>query len=43
MTGDITDEYLNGVENQRGESKGQADDGEGGQLDLNLVSGHDNN
>ncbi|MDX9698013.1 MAG: amidophosphoribosyltransferase [Rhodocyclaceae bacterium] len=43
VTGDITDEYLNGVENQRGESKGQADDGEGGQLDLNLVSGHDNN
>ncbi|NMF88704.1 amidophosphoribosyltransferase [Aromatoleum petrolei] len=41
VTGDITAEYLNGVENQRGESK-SGDDGEGGQLDLNLVANQDN-
>ncbi|MCK9984146.1 MAG: amidophosphoribosyltransferase [Azoarcus sp.] len=41
ITGDITPEYLNGVENQRGETK-LGDDGEGGQLDLNLVANQDN-
>ncbi|NMG44642.1 amidophosphoribosyltransferase [Aromatoleum toluvorans] len=41
ITGDITPEYLNGIENQRGESKA-GDDGEGGQLDLNLVANQDN-
>ncbi|MCC4116735.1 amidophosphoribosyltransferase [Aromatoleum toluclasticum] len=41
ITGDITPEYLSGVENQRGESK-SGDDGEGGQLDLNLVANQDN-
>ena len=41
ITGDITPEYLNGVENQRGETK-SGDDGEGGQLDLNLVANQDN-
>ncbi|MBD5800749.1 Amidophosphoribosyltransferase [Azoarcus sp. Aa7] len=41
VTGDITPEYLNGVENQRGENK-SGDDGEGGQLDLNLVGTQDN-
>ncbi|MBN8440837.1 MAG: amidophosphoribosyltransferase [Thauera sp.] len=43
ITGDVTAEYLNGVESQRGEEKpgtGDAsDDAEGGQLDLNLASG----
>ena len=45
VTGDITAEYLNGVENQRGEdkpAKGDLHDDEGGQLDLNLASGSDN-
>lgn len=37
VTGDITDEYLYGVENQRGQARA-GDDGEGGQLDLNLVT-----
>jgi len=41
VTGDITVEYLNGVENQRGEAKpskgDQGDDAEAGQLDLNLA------
>ena len=37
VTGDITDEYLYGVENQRGAPANPNDDGEGGQLDLNLV------
>ncbi|AYH44945.1 amidophosphoribosyltransferase [Azoarcus sp. DN11] len=41
ITGDITPEYLNGIENQRSESKA-GDDGEGGQLDLNLVANQDN-
>ncbi len=44
ITGDITAEYLNGVENQRGEEKpgsNQHDDHEDGQLDLNLVAGND--
>ncbi|HAG76096.1 MAG TPA: amidophosphoribosyltransferase, partial [Thauera sp.] len=51
ITGDITAEYLNGVENQRSEpaaGKGDAGDhgddgegGEGGQLDLNLASAGD--
>ncbi len=43
VTGDITLEYLNGVENQRGEARpaksDSSDDAEDGQLDLNLVSG----
>src|SRR5690606_22266590 len=38
VTGDVTDEYLYGVENQRGESSGSEDDD--AQLDLNLVVGH---
>lgn len=39
VTGDITTEYLNGVENQRGEEKpASRDDSEDGQLDLNLIS-----
>lgn len=42
ITGDITAEYLNGVENQRGEAKSSGDEGEDGQLDLNLVASHDN-
>ena len=40
VTGDITAEYLNGVENQRGEAKpgkNDHDDDGDGQLDLNLV------
>ncbi|HRD35347.1 MAG TPA: amidophosphoribosyltransferase [Rhodocyclaceae bacterium] len=41
VTGDITAEYLYGVENQRGGATGGSDDGEGGQLDLNLVTSHD--
>ncbi len=41
VTGDITDEYLYGVENRRGEAA-TSEDGEGGQLDLNLVGGNDN-
>ncbi len=44
VTGDITAEYLDGVENQRGEEKpapAAHDDHEDGQLDLNLVSGND--
>ncbi|PKO56916.1 MAG: amidophosphoribosyltransferase, partial [Betaproteobacteria bacterium HGW-Betaproteobacteria-19] len=41
VTGDITAEYLTGVENQRGEDKPSSrDDSEDGQLDLNL-SHHD--
>jgi amidophosphoribosyltransferase len=39
VTGDVTPEYLDGVENQRGRPSG--DEG-GGQLDLNLVSHNDN-
>ena len=45
VTGDITTEYLNGVENQRGElkpSRGDLHDVEDGQLDLNLASDTDN-
>ncbi|QDF96185.1 amidophosphoribosyltransferase [Azoarcus sp. DD4] len=39
ITGDITVEYLNGVENQRCEEKPSSrDDGEEGQLDLNLIT-----
>ncbi|MHB1374897.1 MAG: amidophosphoribosyltransferase [Thauera sp.] len=42
ITGDITAEYLNGVENQRGEAKpakgDSGDDADDGQLDLNLAS-----
>ena len=42
ITGDITVEYLNGVENQRGEAKpakgDSGDDADDGQLDLNLAS-----
>ncbi len=44
VTGDITAEYLNGVENQRGEAKPastQHDDHDDGQLDLNLVTNSD--
>ncbi len=38
ITGDITAEYLSGVESQRGEEKpGMNEDGEEGQLDLNLA------
>lgn len=42
VTGDITPEYLFGVENQRGEARSFGEDGEDGQLDLNLVASHDN-
>ncbi|WP_332672388.1 amidophosphoribosyltransferase [Aromatoleum sp.] len=42
VTGDITAEYLSGVENQRGVSKGSGEDSDAGQLDLNLVASHDN-
>ena len=38
VTGDVTAEYLFGVENQRGESRNVDDDD--AQLDLNLVVGH---
>jgi amidophosphoribosyltransferase len=39
VTGDITAEYLDEIEDGRAESnKAEADDGEGSQLDLNLVS-----
>ncbi|MBW7859745.1 MAG: amidophosphoribosyltransferase [Rhodocyclaceae bacterium] len=41
VTGDVTDEYLFSVENLRSE-KGAAEDGEDGQLDLNLVYNQDN-
>ncbi len=48
VTGDITAEYLDGVENRRGAdqpapaAQDEQDDAEGGQLDLNLGSGrHD--
>ncbi|THF62490.1 amidophosphoribosyltransferase [Pseudothauera rhizosphaerae] len=45
ITGDITAEYLSGVENQRGEGQpagtSQTDDPEDGQLDLNLVTHND--
>jgi amidophosphoribosyltransferase len=37
ITGDVTAEYLHSVESQRGASKAFADDGDGAQLDLNLV------
>ena len=40
VTGDITDEYLHGVEHQRGQARA-SDDAEGGQLDLNLVTSGD--
>ncbi|MGL1832827.1 amidophosphoribosyltransferase [Rhodocyclaceae bacterium SMB388] len=42
VTGDITDEYLFGVENQRGEKQFAGDDGDDGQLDLNLVTSNEN-
>jgi amidophosphoribosyltransferase len=39
VTGDITVEYLSGIENKRGEAKSVVrDDGEDGQLDLNLIT-----
>lgn len=44
VTGDITAEYLSGVENQRGQAKPSKNDGhddDGGQLDLNLASNPD--
>ncbi|AUL99488.1 amidophosphoribosyltransferase [Pseudothauera hydrothermalis] len=44
ITGDITAEYLTGVESQRGEAKpasAQHDDPDDGQLDLNLVTHND--
>jgi len=41
VTGDITAEYLSGVENQRGETSAANDDSEDGQLDLNLVANED--
>ncbi|THF66866.1 amidophosphoribosyltransferase [Pseudothauera nasutitermitis] len=42
VTGDITAEYLDGVENLRAESKpARPEDGEDGQLDLNLVAAND--
>jgi len=38
VTGDITDEYLSGVESKRGENNsGSSDDADDDQLDLNLV------
>jgi len=41
VTGDVTAEYLNNVEMQREDgAKPGPDDGEGGQLDLNLVMSH---
>jgi amidophosphoribosyltransferase len=42
VTGDITAEYLSGIENQRGTGKSSSEEGEDGQLDLNLVGSHDN-
>jgi amidophosphoribosyltransferase len=42
VTGDITPEYLTGVENQRGESSPANDGDDDGQLDLNLVANHEN-
>ena len=43
ITGDITAEYLSGVENQRSEGAPLAvsEDPDGGQLDLNLVASHE--
>jgi amidophosphoribosyltransferase len=44
ITGDITAEYLSGVEHQRAEggaTLGGGEDPEGGQLDLNLVTSHE--
>jgi amidophosphoribosyltransferase len=41
VTGDITPEYLTGVENQRGESSPANDGDDDGQLDLNLVANHE--
>ena len=41
VTGDVTAEYLNNVEMAREDgAKAGPDDGEGGQLDLNLVMTH---
>ena len=37
ITGDVTAEYLNSIEAQRGAATSSADDIDGGQLDLNLV------
>jgi len=37
ITGDVTAEYLNSVEAQRGAASSSAEDIDGGQLDLNLV------
>jgi amidophosphoribosyltransferase len=37
ITGDVTAEYLHAVETQRDESRAGSDDGDGAQLDLNLV------
>lgn len=42
VTGDITSEYLNGIENRREAGTSSSDESEDGQLDLNLVGSHDN-
>ncbi|NMG15814.1 amidophosphoribosyltransferase [Aromatoleum bremense] len=42
VTGDITSEYLNGIENRREAGTPSSDESEDGQLDLNLVGSHDN-
>ena len=43
ITGDVTDEYLSNVEMQRDDgARAGPDDGDGGQLDLNLVLSHEN-
>ncbi len=42
VTGDITDEYLFGVENLRGQAGAAGDDPDDAQLDLNLVASGDN-
>ena len=42
VTGDITLEYLNGIENRREAGTSSSDESEDGQLDLNLVGSHDN-
>ena len=42
VTGDITTEYLSGIETLRGAGNLGFEDEDDGQLDLNLVANHDN-
>jgi amidophosphoribosyltransferase len=38
ITGDVTSDYLHAIELRRDAARDSADDGEGAQLDLNLVT-----